>query len=109
MRASALAFHRLGERLVLHRGYRLSLRQFKAHFGVSPRVVAAIWKRIDRRDLAPAEFLPSHLLWTLLFLKLYSCEDVLASLVGTTRLTFRKWVWIGIAILGDLDLVSSLW
>ena len=83
-----MAFHRLGEGLVLHRGYRLTIRQFKAFFGCSPRVVAALWNRIDRKGLAPAEFLPSHLLWTLFFLKLYSSEDVLAALLGSTRKTF---------------------
>ena len=86
-------------------------RQFRAHFGCSPRVCAAIWNRIDRLKRRPelaisALFCPSKLLWTLLFLRLYSCEDVLASMVRTTRKNFRKWIWYGIDVLGELDLVS---
>jgi len=84
-------------------------------FGSSPRVCAAIWNRIQlhrrREGLAEDEefrqFTPSRLLWTLLFLMLYSSEDVLAGIAGT-RKTFRKWVWYGIDVLCELDLVRRV-
>jgi len=104
---SPLAFHRLGSQLIRRGGRRLTMRQFKALFGCSPRVCAALWTRIQRRKLSPCRyFTPSKLLWTLLFLKLYSSEDVLAIMVGCTSKTFRQWVWYGIDVLGELDLVS---
>ena len=105
MAISPAAFHRLGDRLLVDKGHRLTRRQFIAFFGCSPRVCAAIWNRIER--LSPSRlFTPGRLLWTLMFLKLYSCEDVLATIAGCTRFCFRKWVWYGIDLLCDLDLVS---
>ena len=62
-------------------------RLFKAHFGVSPVVVSSVWNRMDEESLLPSNALPKHLLWTLLFLKLYSSSDVLASMCGVTAKT----------------------
>ena len=35
-----------------------------------------------------------HILWTLLFLKLYMSESVLSGLVGVDEKSYRKWIWI---------------
>jgi hypothetical protein len=60
-------------------------RQFRSLFGCSPEVVAEIWYRIAPRGgeislRKGAE--PRHLLWALLFMKVYANEDVLCSMVG---------------------------
>jgi hypothetical protein len=39
-----------------------------------------------------------HLMWSLLFLKVYSTEIVLVSIAITTRKTFHKWVWKVVAV-----------
>lgn len=69
-------------------------RSFRAHFGTSVDVCLALWEWIrvhPRRPLRGMQ--PKHLMWTLLFLKVYDTEDVLSSRVGTTRKTFRRWIW----------------
>ena len=69
-----------------------SKRSFKAKFGTSPEVCSELWERLQPHR--PKGALPKHLLRALMFLKLYSSEDVLSDMVGTTRKTFRKWVWL---------------
>jgi hypothetical protein len=66
---------------------RLGLSPFSSHFGTPPHVVAIVWHLIDK----PEGVEPKHLLWTLLFLKVYASEDVLHNMVGTSKNTYRKW------------------
>jgi hypothetical protein len=42
----------------------------------------------------PAGCFPKHLMWTLLFITLYSKEYQLAIMVRDVEKTIRKWVWI---------------
>ena len=63
--------------------------EFKALFGVSPVVCLDIWQRSGMANTLE----PKHLLWGLLFLKVYATETPLCALVGVTRKTYRKWVW----------------
>lgn len=67
-----------------------TIRQYIGHFGCSPDVCTTLWELIPYQKGG----LPKHLLWALLFLKTYNAEDVLSTMVGTTRKTFRKWMWI---------------
>jgi hypothetical protein len=69
-----------------------SKRSFKAKFGTSPEVCSELWERLQPHQ--PKGALPKHLLRALMFLKLYSSEDVLSDMVGTMRKTFRRWVWL---------------
>ena len=70
-------------------------RQFQSLFGCSPEIVAEIWYRIAPRGgevslRKGAE--PCHLLWALLFMKVYANEDVLCSMVGgVDKKTFCFW------------------
>ena len=48
------------------------------------------------------------MLWTLAFMKLYDSEAVLAAICRCDEKTFRKWVWQGVDVLGDLDLVRHV-
>jgi hypothetical protein len=70
-------------------------RQFQSLFGCSPEIVAEIWYRIAPRGgemslRKGAE--PCHLLWALLFMKVYANEDALCSMVGgVDKKTFCFW------------------
>jgi len=69
-------------------------RHFRAHFGVSPSTCALLWKAIvGNRYILPPKATPQHLLWALLYLKLYDTDEVLADLVGVDVKTFCKWSW----------------
>ena len=51
---------------------------------------------------------PSHLLWALMFLKLYAIEHVHASLAGCDDKTFRAWQWLCLRVLATLKLVREI-
>jgi hypothetical protein len=51
----------------------LNINSYRPHFGVGPRVTAIIWSKTTKPDGAK----PHHLLWTLLFLKVYASEEVI--------------------------------
>jgi hypothetical protein len=88
-------------------------------FGVVPAVVAIAWNMImgpwmnstdKSRELEGAE--PAHILWALMFLKIYATEAVLATLSGLKAVdekTFRKWRDIFVAQIAYLetDVVST--
>ena len=62
----------------------------------------------DERTLPSVqEARPFHLLWALMFLKLYSSEDTMSRIVGTTAKTFRQRVWQMLAALNNLDAVRN--
>lgn len=69
-------------------------RHFRAHFGVSPSTCALVWKAVSQnRYILPPKATPQHLLWALLYLKLYDADEVLSDIVGVDVKTFRKWSW----------------
>ena len=53
---------------------------------------------------------PKHLLWALIFLKTYNAESSLAVAIGVDEKTLRKWIFIIIYAISDLedDCVGSL-
>lgn len=114
MKLSPLQIHRLANSCIFHkksrkRYSRMGLRQFASFFGCTPAVVSAVWNRIDKKKEeigVHPDFTPTKLLWTLCFLKIYASETVLCLICECTEKTLRKWVWKGIDILADLDLVS---
>ena len=80
-------------------------RRFAALFGVSPSVCASTWAIIWKQLPDGSE--PKHLIWALLFLKVYATEHVNCALTGVDCKTFRKWVWIFLRIIACCKLVSS--
>lgn len=77
--------------------------KFRACFGAPSGVVADMWNRIEPTiDESGAH--PKHLLWALVFLKVYSTEEIHCSIVGwpSTR-TFRKWSWYFVKKISDLE------
>jgi len=83
-------------------------RDFHSLFGISPATCSVAW------HLALAEVdgvLPHHLLWALMFMKVYGNERTLLSLEGNpspSAQTFWKYMWQVIEALADKvpDVVS---
>ena len=85
------------------------LELFKSHFGVTPFVCRCIWVLLMRHDLKPEGGTPIHLLWALLFMKLYSSAKVLASMAGCCKKTYMKWTWRFVLSIASLkSIVLSL-
>ena len=78
-------------------------RRFRAAFGTSPRVCSVLWSKCHESFDIPVNALPVHLLWVLLFLKLYASEQVNAALTKSDEKTFRKWSWLFIEALASID------
>ena len=87
-------------------------RRFRSFFGTSPHVCVQLWDLLNPfEEMAPDNpgLQVEHLLWALLFLKLYAEESVHCGLVGgVDKKTFRKWSWLFIEYISFLetDLVS---
>jgi len=81
-------------------------RRFASFFVIPQYVVSELWGLLTDQGNLPQGFRPIHLLWTLCFLKLYSPEVAMATLLGCHEDTMRKWVWVGIHLIKELDLVS---
>lgn len=82
-------------------------RNFVAFFHARPREVAITWNLLCLEghldDLGPNSVNPEHLLWALMFMKVYSNETVLSSVAGCSEKTFRKWVWFYMEAIAKLD------
>lgn len=69
-----------------------NLSTFKSHFGSTPGVCAYVWRAIAQQS-AGAQFY--HLLWALMFIKIYASEAVLKGKAGVKdEKTYTKWTWI---------------
>ena len=79
-------------------------RAFSACFGLSPNLCVHVWDEIE--DALPSAMMISHLLWVLLFLKVYGMEDTMAVMVQTTQKTYMKWARIIIEEMYLLTYVS---
>ena len=80
-------------------------RSFKSLFEERVYVVSTLWSLLDpfnNKTMNNVE--PKHILWTLMFLKLYGKEINVCSLSGgCDEKTFRKWVWKMIFEISDLE------
>lgn len=87
--------------------------RFNSFFGTSPFICASLWKKIlvKKQGNLERSASPEFLLWALVFLKTYSKEEVLCTLLSSTTKTVRKWVWYMIRSLFELrnDIVSRQW
>ena len=63
-------------------------RDYNSFFGASKVTTAAVW-RLIYPDIS-GKLCIKHLLWALIFLKQYSCEQVLSQAAGCTPNTFYK-------------------
>ena len=75
--------------------------RFRSLFGVSSRITANIWNRVVPSVNGQAH--PKHLLWALVFLKVYSSEEVQCAIVGWPDVKcFCKWLWYFITRVASL-------
>lgn len=79
-------------------------RRFREMFGCSANVVLQLWNMtISYVDIKGSPEI-AHLLWALMFLKIYSKETITSRLVGgVDEKTYRKWVWIFVTAIADLE------
>jgi hypothetical protein len=84
----------------------IGLRRFREFFGVSPLVCQEVWKLI--RNKIPSGANAKHVLWTLLFLKRYNTESVNRKICGCDEKSYRKWIWVFIDIMSELDVVRNI-
>lgn len=67
--------------------------RIRACFGAPSDIIADIWNRMNAYGLKDGAH-PKHLLWALVFLKVYSTEEIHCSIVGwPSAKTFSKWAW----------------
>lgn len=81
----------------------VALRRFKSFFGATPHVCSLIWEKIVHDVPKGGE--PKHLLWSLSFLKQYSVEHYRRTIFGADEKTIRKWTWLFVQLLSDVDVV----
>ena len=93
-------------------------RRFRSFFGVDPIHCTMVWTILDGYNFngsRPNGMKPVHLLWALLFLKSYACDDILCALAGgVDKKTFRKWCWFFIRAVSSIEddfvsLYHSMW
>ena len=71
------------------------LRHFLDHFGTAPEIASSLWTRINILSVLPRNVRAEHLLWALLWMKVYGTESVLTGIAGgVDKDTFRKWAFI---------------
>ena len=85
-------------------------RRFRSCFGAPSDVVAHLLNRIIAHGEIETGGKPKHLLWALVFLKVYSTEEIHCSIVGwPSAKSFSKWSWYFVGRISDLkDEVISL-
>ena len=84
-------FIRLGAAIQGRASETMVKRDFATFFGVTPTVCFKMWQLM--RIPQCTGILPVHLLWALMFFKIYGREAVLCSLAKTSTKTYRKWIW----------------
>ena len=79
-------------------------QRFRAMFGTSPEICSLLWDHLDPPNSMPNEVKAFHLLWGLMFLKLYASEVVHCAIAGgVDEKTFRKWSWLFVSAIADLS------
>lgn len=92
--------------LQLSRARNTQDRRFHSFFGTSSVICSILWSSC--LPLLEHNATPIHLLWVLMFLKMYNTEEVDASaLAGCDEKTVRFWRWEMIKIIAELDVVCS--
>ena len=79
-------------------------KRFHALFGCSCDVAFQVWTELSSRRLLPQGGTMTHLLWTLMFLKVYPSEEAMKRLTGgADNKTTRKWVGLFVQSISDLE------
>ena len=76
-------------------------RLFIAYFGTTALVCSHVWSLIFPDISHHRRVSPTHLLWTLMFMKIYASTDVMSGIARCNPTTFQKWVWRILPALAD--------
>ena len=109
--ADCETFWELGNDIIRRRTrmhVRSSHERFRATFGTDAVICAILWTRLDFEQM-PNGYKPLHLLWALMFLKVYAAEPVLAALAGVHERTYRKWTWCFVDAISTLQYSVIVW
>jgi len=82
-------------------------RRFGAFFGASIHITYMLWCMLAVEVDGPVGGTIGHLLWSLMFMKLYGTVDAMARICDCDPGTHRKWTWLFIERIASLDIVSS--
>lgn len=99
-------FKKLGFLYVKHKSSmskNVGLRRFKSFFGITPDMCALVWREII--SFAPNAAKPKHLLWCLFYLKQYNVEHSRRALFNSDEKTIRKWTWIFVDLIANINVV----
>lgn len=81
---------------------RVENERTRGFFGAPLSVITELWGRLVPLVALPGAH-PKHLLWALVFLKVYSTTAVHCRLVGwVDEKTFRKWSWYFLSLIASL-------
>ena len=79
-------------------------RRFRKFFGCSAVVSISVWRRLSYTSQIPFGGEPKHLLWTLLFMKVYQKEGIMCKIIDIMDPnTFRGRVKYFIETIVDLE------
>ena len=81
-------------------------RRFRAMFGVSTLVCSVIWNLFLHK--IPDGASPVHLLWALMFIKVYASEATHRAISKADEKTFRKWSSRFVEIIANRKVVRFL-
>ena len=84
--------------------------EFRTFFGVSVEIFLTTWNLLEKKHYLPPDGTIEHMLWALMFMRVYASESVLCALAGgIDKNTFKKWTWPFIEAIEmlQLDIVSS--
>ena len=99
LRVQSREFLQLGHKLMRHHDHMnkassTELQRFCAMSGTSPDICSLLWDLLDLTTTMPNEVRAVHLLWGLMFLKLYASEAVHCAISGgVDEKTVCKWSW----------------
>ena len=83
--------------------YTIGERRFKELFGVDAEVCTVLWDEL--LAYKPDGGKPIHLLWALIFCKVYGTEEVHCTIADVSPMTYRRWVWSFLNSIFNLKLV----
>jgi hypothetical protein len=79
-------------------------RSFREYFGCGAQTALALWALILSSAALPEGGSLQHMLWTLMFMKVYAKSEIMSRLTGgADKSTIRKWVWQFIIAIASLE------
>jgi hypothetical protein len=111
MKCNPQVFRQLGDAIVGkkircdHQSIDEEDRRFRSMYGCNWRVAAGVWDVILEHGINKKKE-KKHLLWALLWLKHYTNEQSIASILRVTCKTLRKWVWIVIEDMSNASVIK---